>query len=232
MHGLRGGRKLISGVQLFIIHNSSFSSVPLLDYPDSFRDLVRQFRRLPGIGPRSAERIALWLLRSTDSKPELLLSALAKATEHLKDCQLCGFFTEQEECLLCRDRERSGRELCVVESVTDILPLERTGVFRGRYHALGGKLSPLDGIGPEHLRITELIDRVASERPSEVILALGVDVEGEATAHYLAELLAPTGAKVTRIAQGLPAGGGVDQADQITLHRALANRGSYGMSPK
>ena len=199
-----------------------------LDYPESFRELVRQFRRLPGIGPRSAERIALWILRSPDSKPDQLLSALSTARQNLKICRLCGFFAEQEECLLCRDGQRSGRELCIVESATDILPLERTGVFRGRYHALGGKLSPLDGIGPEQLRIAELIDRVASERPSEVILALGADVEGEATAHYLAELLAPSGVHVTRIAQGLPAGGGVEQADQITLHRALANRGAYG----
>jgi recombination protein RecR len=199
-----------------------------LDYPDSFRELVRQFRRLPGIGPRSAERIALWLLRSPDAKTEHLLSAIAGARENLKTCRLCGFFSEQEECLLCRDEGRAGRELCIVESATDILPLERTGVFRGRYHALGGRLSPLEGIGPEQLRIAELVERLGSERPSEVILALGVDVEGEATAHYLAELLAPTGVHVTRIAQGLPAGGGVDQADQITLHRALSNRGAYG----
>lgn len=199
-----------------------------LDYPDSFRELVRQFRRLPGIGPRSAERIALWLLRSPDAKPEQLLAAVAEARQSLRPCRHCGFFAEAEECSLCRDEARSGRELCVVESATDILPLERTGVFRGRYHALGGKLSPLDGIGPEQLRIAELIERVGEERPSEVILALGADVEGEATAHYLAELLGPTGIHVTRIAQGLPAGGGVEHADQITLHRALANRGAYG----
>ena len=200
-----------------------------LDYPDSFRELVRQFRRLPGIGPRSAERIALWMLRSPDAKSEQLLSAITKSRETLKTCRLCGFFTEKEECILCRDEDRMGRELCVVENATDILPLERTGVFRGRYHALGGKLSPLDGIGPEHLRIAELIDRIAQERPSELIFALGADVEGEATSHYLAEMLAPTGIPLTRIAQGLPAGGGVEQADPITLHRALANRRAYGI---
>jgi len=199
-----------------------------LDYPESFRELVRQFRRLPGIGPRSAERISLWLLRSRDAKPEQLLAAITKARQVLQTCRLCGFFAEQEECSLCRDDGRSGRELCVVESATDILPLERTGVFRGRYHALGGKLSPLDGIGPEQIRISELLERVSEERPSEVILALGADVEGEATAHYLSELLAPSGVHVTRIAQGLPAGGGVEHADQITLHRALANRGAFG----
>lgn len=199
-----------------------------LDYPDSFRELVKQFRRLPGIGPRSAERIALWILRSPDAKPDQLVTAVGRARQLLRTCTLCGFFAEEELCSICRDESRSQGELCVVETATDILPLERTGVFRGRFHSLGGKLSPLDGIGPEQLRIAELLERVGQERPKEVILALGADVEGEATAHYLAELLAPTGVPVTRIAQGLPAGGGVDQADQITLHRALANRGAYG----
>lgn len=198
-----------------------------LDYPESFRDLVKQLRRLPGIGPRSAERIALWMLRSPDAKPDQLAGAIGRARETLRTCRLCGFFAEQEECSLCRDAARQGVELCVVETATDILPLERTGVFRGRYHALGGKLSPLDGVGPEHLRIGELLERLALERPKEVILALGADVEGEATAHYLAEMIAPTGVPVTRIAQGLPAGGGVEQADQVTLHRALAHRRAY-----
>jgi recombination protein RecR len=168
------------------------------------------------------------LLRSPDAKPEQLLSAISTSRENLQTCRLCGFFAEEEECVLCGDEARAGRELCIVETATDILPLERTGVFRGRYHALGGQLSPLDGIGPEQLRIAELLERIGTERPSEVILALGADVEGEATSHYLAEMMAPTGVHVTRIAQGLPAGGGVEQADQITLHRALANRGTYG----
>jgi recombination protein RecR len=167
------------------------------------------------------------MLRSPDAKSDQLASAITMARETLLTCRLCGFFADAGGCALCRDEARAGRELCIVEAATDILPLERTGVFRGRYHALGGKLSPLDGIGPEQLRIAELIERVANERPSEVILALGVDVEGEATSHYLAEMLAPSGVHVTRIAQGLPAGGGVDQADQITLRRALANRGAY-----
>jgi recombination protein RecR len=198
-----------------------------LDYPESFRELVRQFRRLPGIGPRSAERIALWMVRSPDAKPDQLVSAVVRAGNVLGTCPLCGFFAEEELCQVCADESRGGGDLCVVETATDILPLERTGVFRGRFHALGGKLSPLDGIGPEQLRIAELLDRVGLERPTEVILALGADVEGEATAHYLAELLAPTGVRVTRIAQGLPAGGGVDQVDQVTLHRALAHRRAY-----
>lgn len=198
-----------------------------LDYPESFRELVRQFRRLPGIGPRSAERIALWMTRSPDAKADQLVSAVSAARTRLFLCQSCGFFAEEAQCGICRDEARSGAELCVVENATDILPLERTGAFRGRYHALGGKLSPLDGVGPEQLRIAELLDRISQERPNEVILALGADVEGEATAHYLAEMIAPTGVPVTRIAQGIPAGGGVDQVDQVTLHRALAHRRAY-----
>jgi recombination protein RecR len=164
-----------------------------------------------------------------DAKPEQLIAAITTSREKLRSCRRCGFFAETEICVLCRDEDRSGHELCVVETAADILPLERTGVFRGRYHSLGGKLSPLDGIGPEELRIGELMQRIAEERPSELILALGADVEGEATSHYLAEMLAPTGIPVTRIAQGLPAGGGVEQADPVTLHRALANRRAYGM---
>lgn len=199
----------------------------MLDYPESFRELVRQLRRLPGIGPRSAERIALWMLQSPRAHPEEFATVITHATRQLKTCRLCGFFTEQEVCSLCADADRAEKELCVVEMATDILPLERTGAFRGRYHALGGKLSPLDGIGPEQLRIEELLNRIDSEHPSEIILALGGDVEGEATAHYLAEMIAPKGIKLTRIAQGLPAGGGIEHADPITLQRALMNRRSW-----
>lgn len=198
-----------------------------LDYPESFRELTRELRRLPGIGPRGAERIALWMFRSSYAHPEALSRAIEVACAELKTCKLCGFFTNEKFCSLCCEENRSGKELCVVEVMTDILPLERTGSFHGRYHALGGKLSPLDGVGPEQLRIAELMNRIASEEPSEIILALGSDVEGEATAHYLAELLAPTAVKVTRLAQGLPSGGGVEHADPRTLQRALINRGIY-----
>ncbi|MBM3857362.1 MAG: recombination protein RecR [Verrucomicrobia bacterium] len=199
----------------------------MLDYPESFRELIKQLRRLPGIGPRSAERIALWMLQSPRARPEEFATTITRAVQHLKNCRLCGFFSEQEICLLCSDPERLGKELCVVEMATDILPLERAGAFQGRYHALGGKLSPLDGIGPEQLRIGELLQRIDAEQPSEIILALGADVEGEATAHYLAEMIAPKGIKLTRLAQGLPAGGGIEHADPITLQRALLNRRTY-----
>ncbi|HLB33011.1 MAG TPA: recombination mediator RecR [Chthoniobacterales bacterium] len=201
--------------------------MPYLDYPDSFRELTKQLRRLPGIGPRGAERIALWMFSSPHAHPEYLSEALKNASTQLMSCRLCGFFSSGPYCSLCSDTNRASKELCVVEMMTDILPLERSGAFHGRYHALGGKLSPLDGVGPEQLRIAELMERVVQEQPPEVILALGSDVEGEATAHYLAELLEPTGVKITRIAQGLPAGGGVEQADPLTLQRALMNRGDY-----
>ncbi|MFZ4116150.1 MAG: recombination mediator RecR [Chthoniobacterales bacterium] len=198
-----------------------------LDYPESFRELTRQLRRLPSIGPRGAERIALWMLRSPHAHPEALAEAISKAAVRLKSCERCGFFTEQKICALCADEDRAGKEFCVVEHATDILPLERTGAFHGRYHALGGKLSPLDGIGPEQLRIPSLLERLTLERPSEIILALSGDVEGEATTHYLAELIVPFGIKITRLAQGLSAGGAIEQADAVTLQRALINRGAY-----
>ncbi|KAB2644511.1 MAG: recombination protein RecR [Verrucomicrobia bacterium] len=203
--------------------------MPLLDYPESFCELTRQLRRLPSIGPRGAERIALWMLRSPHAHPKALAEAIHNATQHCQSCEQCGFFSEQKICSLCADETRSGKEFCIVERVTDILPLERTGAFHGRYHALGGKLSPLDGIGPEQLRITELMDRLHVERPSEIILALSGDVEGEATAHYLAEMIAPWSIKITRLAQGLSAGSGVEQADAVTLQRALMNRGDYSL---
>jgi recombination protein RecR len=201
--------------------------MPRLDYPPSFQQLTRQLRALPGIGPRGAERIALWLLSSPRAHPKELSTTITEAVEALHECELCGFFSEKKRCILCSDPDRAAKEICVVENMTDILPLEQTGSFRGRYHALGGRLSPLDGVGPDQLRIQLLIDRIKEEQPSEIILALGVDVEGEATAHYLAELIAPFSIPVTRIAQGLPAGGGVEHADQMTLQRALGYRLPY-----
>lgn len=203
--------------------------MPLLDYPESFRELISQLRRLPGVGPRGAERIALWMFSSPRAHPQNLAQAISNASSALQACERCGFFAEQRLCSLCTEENRSGKEVCVVEKATDILPLERTGAFHGRYHALGGKLSPLDGIGPEELRIAELVDRLVIEQPSEIILALSGDVEGEATAHYLAEVIAPSGIKITRLAQGLSAGSAVENADAITLQRALMNRRDYSL---
>ena len=195
-----------------------------VEYPGPIGELVAQLRRMPGIGPRSAERIALWMNQSRDARPVEIARAIEAAAEGIQPCGRCGFFSTGPVCEICADSSRDGELLCVVEQATDILPLERTGVYRGLYHALGGRIAPLDHVGPEHLRIEELLGRIDRETPREVILALGADVEGEATANYLADLLSAKPVTVTRIAQGLPAGGGLESADELTLSRALAGR--------
>lgn len=197
------------------------------DYPEPFSALVRELRRLPGVGPRSAERMALWLLEDGE-RPGALSGALGAAREVLRHCADCGFFSTEELCVICAD---DGREalLCVVERATDILPIERSGAFRGRYHALGGRLSPLEHVGPEDLRLGELTARLDRGAFTEVILALSTDVEGEATANYLTEILASRRVRVSRLAQGMPAGGGLEQADELTLARALSGRRQAGV---
>jgi recombination protein RecR len=195
-----------------------------VEYPGPITELVAQLRRMPGIGPRSAERIALWMNQSRDARPVEIARAIQEAAAGIRPCERCGFFSTGPVCEICGDASRNGELLCVVEQATDILPLERTGAYRGRYHALGGRIAPLDHVGPEQLRIEELMRRIDAEGPREVILALGADVEGEATANYLAELLRGKPVTVTRIAQGLPAGGGLESADELTLTRALAGR--------
>ncbi len=198
------------------------------DFPEPVNALVGELKRLPGIGPRSAERIAVWLLQSPKANPAPLAETLLAAKEQVRPCPVCGFFATAAGCEVCEDPARDDRILCVVEQATDVLPLERSGAFRGRYHCLGGKLSPLDRVSPEDLRIPQLIRRIeAAEEEIEVILALGSDVEGEATANYLAELLRGRNCKLTRIAQGLPAGGGLEHADELTLLRAMQGRRSF-----
>ncbi|MBU6181626.1 MAG: recombination mediator RecR [Verrucomicrobia bacterium] len=194
------------------------------DYPAPFLHLVRELRRLPGVGPRSAERIALWLLSHRDAHPERLGTALHEAAASIVPCGKCGFFSTTGLCEICSQPSRHGREICVVEQATDILPIERSGAFHGLYHSLGGRLAPLDHVGPEQLRIEPLLERIRTEQPGEIILALSADVEGEATTNYLTGVLAPLGIPVTRIARGLPAGGGLEHADQLTLQRALGGR--------
>jgi recombination protein RecR len=197
------------------------------NYPQPVLALVNELKRLPGIGPRSAERMALWLLQSPKADAPALAIALIEARQAIRPCLVCGFFATQQGCDLCDDPARDSSILCVVEQATDILPVERSGAFRGRYHCLGGKLSPLDRVSPEDLRIPELLRRVDTAGETiEVILALGSDVEGEATAHYLAELLRERNCMVSRIAQGLPAGGGLEHADELTLMRAMQGRRS------
>ena len=195
-----------------------------VDYPPAIKALIAELKRLPGIGPRSAERIALWMIQSRDARPAEVARVIAEVTQSIRPCPKCGFFSTGPLCDICADAQRDATVLCVVEQPTDILPLERTGVFRGRYHTLGGRISPLDHIGPEDLRIDALLERIKAEQPAEIILALGSDVEGEATANYLAGLLRELSVTITRLAQGMPAGGGLEHADELTLSRAMSGR--------
>jgi recombination protein RecR len=203
--------------------------MPTTEYPSLLQELIKQLRRMPGIGPRSAERIALWLVQSRDARPEEIAHTILRSTKGITSCPECGFFSESGLCTICSDPARDPGILCVVEQPTDVLPLERTGAFRGLYFTLGGKLSPLDHIGPEDLRIDALIQRVRRDTPREIVFALGADVEGEATTNYLAEHLAQPGIKLTRIAQGLPAGLGLESADDLTITRALTGRTAVNM---
>jgi recombination protein RecR len=195
-----------------------------LDYPPPLRRLIAQLKSLPGLGPRSAERLMLWLMQD-GGRIEPMVDALKEATARVHACGDCGFFIERdEECALCYNPKRQQRLICVVEQAADVLRLERSGAFHGMYHVLGGKLSPLDNVTPEDLRIEPLLERVKRVQAEEVILAVGSDVEGEATASYLHDLLRSEGLAVTRLAQGLPAGGGLDHADELTLYQALHGR--------
>jgi recombination protein RecR len=195
-----------------------------VEYPTAIKTLIAELKRMPGVGPRSAERIALWMVQSRDARPAEIARVISDTTAAIHPCPQCGFFATEGLCEFCSDTTRDPAQLCVVEQPTDILPLERTGVFRGRYHALGGRLAPLDHVGPEDLRIEALVGKVRDGGFTEVILALGSDVEGEATANYLAGLLRELPVKLSRIAQGLPAGGGLEHADELTLSRALSGR--------
>jgi recombination protein RecR len=194
------------------------------EYPEAIRDLIAQLRHMPGVGPRSAERIALWLVRARGDQPEQIAGAITTTRQSTRACNLCGFFAAGEICEICADAGRATTVLCVVEQPTDILPLEKTGAFRGRYHSLGGKISPLDHIGPEDLRIKELLERIERENVSEIIFALPADVEGESTTNYIVELLKDKPLMLTRIARGIPAGGGLESADELTLAAALSGR--------
>jgi len=200
--------------------------MPAIDYPEAVKVLIHQLKQLPGIGPKSAERAAVWIMQQGAGTTGPFAAALQEAGAGVVECEVCGFFaTKGEGCTACDSSRDEGGLLCVVEQATDILPLERSGAFRGHYHSLRGRISPLDNVGPEQLRIRELIDRLASGAFTEVILALSYDVEGEATSNYLAEVIsACEGVRVTRLAQGLPAGGGLGSADELTLMRALQGR--------
>jgi recombination protein RecR len=198
------------------------------DFPNPVIALISELKHLPGVGPRSAERMAVWLLQSQRSNAMAIADSLVFAKKEVQLCAVCGFFATSDGCDLCDDVTRDDRVLCVVEQATDVLPLERSGAYRGRYHCLGGKLSPLDRVSPEDLRIPSLVRRIdTAPEEVEVILALGSDVEGEATANYLAEILRGRNCRLTRIAQGLPAGGGLEHADELTLIRAMQGRRTF-----
>jgi recombination protein RecR len=198
-----------------------------VEYPPPLQELIRQLHRMPGIGPRSAERIALWIIQAPNSRPGEISEAISRCSKAVLNCRECSFFSEGELCAICNDPGRDRSVLCVVEQPTDILSLERTGAFHGVYHALGGKLSPLNHVGPEDLRFESLLQRIKQAAPSELILALGADVEGEATASYLFQLLAGIEVRVTRLAQGLPAGLGLESADDVTIARAFSGRTEF-----
>ena len=192
--------------------------------PASITNLIAALARLPGVGPRSAERIALHLVQADSAVVKQLADIILHAREKIQFCTICGALTEKSPCPVCDDTRRDASLVCVVERAVDILSVEKSGTYRGKFHVLGGKISPLDGVEPEDLRIAGLEKRLAHEPVKEIIIALGTDVEGDATSFYLAKRLARPGLKISRIAYGLPAGSGLEFADELTLSRALEGR--------
>jgi recombination protein RecR len=192
--------------------------------PEPIAALIEALGKWPGVGPRSAERLALHVVQSEPGAVRHLAEALLAARERVRACPACGALTEQIPCAICADPRREAGLLCVVEKPVDVIAVEKAGAFRGRYHVLGGRISPLNGVEPEDLRIAELERRLAPEEIREVILALPMDVEGDATSFYLARRLDERGLRITRIAHGLPAGASLDYADDLTLSRALEGR--------
>ncbi len=192
--------------------------------PEPIVSLIAALGKVPGIGPRSAERIALHLVQAETQSVRQLAQTILTARDRIQTCQICGALTERQPCVICSDPLRDGSLICLVERPVDIISIEKSSSYRGRYHVLGGKISPLNGIGPEDLRIAELEARLANEPITELILALGTDVEGDATSFYLAKQLTAKGVKITRIAHGLPAGSGLEFVDELTLSRALEGR--------
>jgi recombination protein RecR len=187
-------------------------------------DLIEELGRLPGIGPKSAQRIAFHLLQADEDDVRRLAETLLTVKERVHFCDICGNVAEEEQCRICRDPRRDRSVLCVVEEPKDVVAIERTGEFRGRYHVLGGAISPIDGIGPDDLSMRELMVRLADGAVEEIIVATDPNLEGEATATYLARMLGPLGLVVTRLASGLPVGGDLEYADEVTLGRAFAGR--------
>lgn len=193
-------------------------------YEGAVQDLIDELGRLPGIGPKSAQRLAFHLLAADPHDVRRLVEAINEVKEKVRFCQICGNVAQEEQCRICRDPRRDPTVLCVVEEPKDVVAIERTREFRGRYHILGGAISPIEGIGPDDLRIKDLMQRLVDGEVTELILATDPNLEGEATATYLARLLKPMGLRVTRLASGLPVGGDLEYADEVTLGRAFEGR--------
>ena len=193
-------------------------------YEGAVQDLIDELGRLPGVGPKSAQRIAFHLLAAEPADVARLTAALQRVKDEVKFCRVCGNVAEAEECRICRDPRRDLAVICVVEEPKDVVAIERTREFRGRYHVLGGAISPIEGIGPDDLRVRELLLRLQDGVVTELILATDPNLEGEATATYLARLVKPMGLTVTRLASGLPVGGDLEYADEVTLGRAFSGR--------
>jgi len=195
----------------------------MAEYAESLKKLIEEFKKLPGIGPKSAQRLAFHILEVSFEEVKKLAASMLTAKKNIRHCSLCFNLTDHDPCEICSDRNREKSVITVVEEPKDLIAIERTGGLRGLYHVLGGAISPLDGLGPENLRIKELLKRI-TPKIAEVVLALNPSTEGEATALYLHKLLKPLGVKITRIAYGLPVGADMDYADPMTLTRALEGR--------
>ena len=193
-------------------------------YEGAVQNLIDELGRLPGVGPKSAQRIAFYILNSDASDMARLTAAISTVKSSVSFCEICGNVSETKQCTICRDDRRDPAVICVVEESKDVVAIERTRSFTGRYHVLGGAINPLAGLGPEQLRIRELVSRLADERIQEIILAMDPNLEGEATATYLSRMLVPLGIRLSRLASGLPVGGDLEYADEITLGRALEGR--------
>jgi len=193
-------------------------------YIKSVENLINEFRKLPGIGPKSAKRIVFYLLKLSHSDITKLSQALVEMKEKVKICKYCYNLTEEDVCSICRDQSRDKKKICIVEEVSDLIIIEKTGEYKGLYHVLGGLLSPIENIGPKEIRIPMLLERIKNDNTEEVIMALNPTVEGESTAMYLKKILSPLGVKVTRLASGLPVGGDLEYADEVTIGRAISDR--------
>lgn len=200
---------------------ASYLCVRPMEYAKPLAKLVGEFEKLPGIGPKSAQRLAFHILRMSDENAEALAEAVLEVKHSIRLCPICYNYTDQDRCAVCSDTKRDPSLLCVVAEPRDVVAMEKTNEFRGVYHVLGGVISPMDGIGPEMLKIRELVNRVNDGDVSEVVLATNPTIEGDTTSMYIAGLLKPLGVKVTRIAHGMPVGGDMDYADQATLIQAL-----------